>query len=395
MRTPQCVIYSLIFDVCSPERVGRRPGAPLLWIGWIMMRTTHRLPMFAVSLVAATLLGAIASLASLASPAYAQETPAPSAPKEIDLDQGLEPTDGAVTREVSLDPIVPAFVDRREEIDPLAAQDVLFATAHTYEAGSVVLRSHLFVAGQVDVAITDRVMVGAHFAIAPQTLGFDGFSPAYDDFVGGQIKAALLKGRDVTLSLQPAFTWRQGSQELDTSEGLAALALLVDWIPDDRFVLTFGLTAGAPLWYTYDEENESECMRRDEFFEGTCIFSEEATESMPSGGRFLLAHVGMSMIAHEHWIIKGEVFSALRQGAILGIDNSLRNEDDIARQRAQFNDPDLAIGPVEGAALGASLGAQWVYGGFGVQSALVFLPSERIVDRGRLFLPMLTLGYKI
>ncbi len=288
-------------------------------------------------------------------------------------------------------------VDRRQELDPFAAQGNLFPTAHVSEDFSASYRNHLFYGHSISVTPHERISVSGMVVLSPADVGFEAGAD-HDFFAAGFVRGVLYRSRNVTVSLQPGILRRAGRQALDTRETSGQLALVADVFPDDRIALSVGVLGGLPLAYSYQREDTSACADREEYFAGDCVDTENVTEDA-QGGSFVLGYVGASYFAPNNLVFKAEVFTGAHDGTIYGVEGALYNTNSLPAQRAQYEDGSWRFGPTEGAPVGGTLGVGWSSGGFGVHVALIGLLNTRSFEDQRSdtslpsVFPMSTIGY--
>lgn len=286
----------------------------------------------------------------------------------------------------------PAPVDRRDAIDPFAGQGAFFPTAHVPKERTISYKNHLFLGNQLAFTPNERVTLNASFVFAPPGLGF-ATAYEYDQFSNLSARVNLFRSRDLAVSVQPGVLWRRGRLADDTRSFGGQLNLLVDYFIGDAVVIGAGLLGHLPFSFTYNEQDTSNCQRRDDFFEvPSCATLEPVTQTLPDGGRFLLGWVGFTIYAPKNINFKGEIFTGARRGTYLDLEGALFEDDAVVTQRERYSADTMSFGFIDDAPLSATLGVGWSQKAFGAQLALIMIPTA-FNDGSPMILPMSTIGF--
>ncbi len=296
-------------------------------------------------------------------------------------------------------------VDRRDEVDPIGIQGALFPTAHIPQTYRVIYRNQMLFGHQVDVRVMDRLMLGGTWVISPGSLQSNAGGDIDRRFALNARFLAYQNG-DLSIALQAGGQQQKGLYRRDTRVLSGHLSTQIDYKVSDRVVLGGGVIGNMPIQLTYTDLDISQCETRGDLVDGFCTEYKDFSQSMPSGGRFLMGWFGLSYYNESNVFLKAEAFTSVRRGTIWGLEGSLYNADRLEAQLDRYNTTATSFGLLDGAPLGLSFSTGYTYKRVAAQLTLMALPGALPDFEGRAddfffftapphIFPMMTIGVGI
>lgn len=289
--------------------------------------------------------------------AQEESEPAPRVPQTVPPDLGYGENQLAEHLRFPDEADYQARVDRRDDVDAASHRTILWPTAHTPPQWTVQYSNFMGALNQLSFSPTDSVQVSGTFLIP---------SPTADLMGGLATKIRLQKTVNSELSLQPFGFYRNGNGQLGTRDLGFGVAGLFDFIVTNNFVATFGLVGYGTVFYGRDVFSYESCESRRDFLDGTCREVETDGSSFPSGGHFFGAQLAGSYYILNQFSLRGELFTGVAAGSVLGTE-FLVDRPDIEADRRRFEDGEVAVGLPYDGKVTVGMGLQWSNGLFALQ----------------------------